>query len=1650
MNRKILSFALAQAAAILAARGAIAPNAVWNGDFPTSASATRGTITLALNGNTSDGAAITIGASATGGVTLTNSSATKMLAAVMGVSSATVPGDGTQRIISSRGNNTNDRTAVAVKNDGTTTGYWGDSEFNGGAQDGTTATTGSYSSSGELQYLAGWYTPNGGTKAWLDGTMIYQYTGLKSANDNAQGLSLLGKWTSNDQQMAGARISFIAVFSDTSTTESDIRTWSFVDTQLTKTGTSLADADANTGVNFSGSETLSAPATAAGVFVQSGEDNSITVNGKDNTLTAQVLYVATGAKLTVNATNVTAEDLIAACEDATGTGAIKLIDAVVGNNGTIEVTGVPANQDGYTFGYSIADGVALTVTEAYSRDYSISVTGNGVWSTKENIEETGTWQDSQLSWMTIANEAEAILTFDSAVSAGYATLNGPGAITLVNGAGAAVNIARLAFSDTFGGLTLENFTTLPAFSNNTLDIDTISFTGTATLADVPAPIGGQATINGSSVDYLGTFNISQPIAAGKSVNVRGNKNIVFDTADQTFERMVLVQYANNATQTVTQNGGTINITSTGSVESSGNNTAPLLIGHYQNGSATLNTLGGEMILAGAARLGWNSSGTWNIGGGETAARVATQGIRSGADGHGGVGTLNLKPNGTLDLTGDRGIEFMSTSSVLNLAGGTINAKANTKITDAGAFTLAEGTTSYINIDAGKTLALNNSPTGTGSLVIGGNGTLALGYLRDLPRNVTVADTVTVSISAIAEDGGNAIYVGGAGISVAVVLGNGSTQTFVSGEDGFVAYPVQVAGTAAWLAYEFDYEAGNTAKTGFENSGYETGMNMSADYMGGTLIVGEDAFTDDGMLYTYAHPFKSGLSLPVEWSAAVRCTVPKYKYAAVITFGSNGDGVIGLVAGEEANTMLLVRTTSTLKTIAEGNGTILASAKVSNAYSSQHLFVFTKSAREVNVYCDGKLIAKYDSAEDISFGSTGFQIGSVLSGVSGMNIVRFAKGEAAANTLSEEDQKAARIDSVRLYKCVLSTDAIAALKEEFPYVSENGLSTRTLGDGDTAWEQPGKWNVQNFGDASATSSSAPIAGSVVEIAAAGENAIDVNLAADTDYESIAITGGGSLTLSPASNTSGKITASSVEIAADVTVLPGTVDFRSTPITIADGSKLLFDYSGYTLGGNGRGAAVVEELTGLVSGGGAIDIIPPAAAGITADLSFDSTAGIWIVTISSDHAGEDVYWTHGTTVLNIDTKVTVSGEQVYPFADDTIIFNGAETVAIADGGNNAASFAALDLCAGASLTLEGGKLANRTIILSGGVLDCSGTTEVEGTLTLRADTDTSVFATAAPVFADGSTLVINGGTVTIAHDAELPNVSGTGTLYIPAGVSVTTTGEVNIVVAGEGRFIPEVLPAAGATTAALQNAAAWSGTVVLTGLELDDDSDLGLYGNSDSFLEMTDCNGYVGHNTVVAPKLTLADGNAAALNIANGYSGNLNTFRYITGSGTLKVTKPSGNPRERIVVQDATTFTGSVLVNENNAGAYYGVYFGEAIPETVEDMDGKIVIDAAATVKLGADARWYANTGIEVYGRIDTLGGTLAGTVDFGESAVVNWIGAPVANGAKVKVLGFDKASASGYENVTILVDGEETDLNVTFADDGIYLKGKGDGLSVRIR
>ena len=336
-----------------------------------------------------------------------------------------------------------------------------------------------------------------------------------------------------------------------------------------------------------------------------------------------------------------------------------------------------------------------------------------------------------------------------------------------------------------------------------------------------------------------------------------------------------------------------------------------------------------------------------------------------------------------------------------------------------------------------------------------SGVLNLGVSRPTAPITFAAGTKLVLVETTADGGGDGVgrvplAITGtlATADVTVYRANGDLVDDVKVEDGpdgqkFITFTAtdmpSVKGEVCWYDFEFEdyslasegYEGGSLIREGANGIGHFSGLGDAGD------------FKDEHTLYTAAESYM-GVTYPASWSAAIFATIPAQEDASLMTFGTKNGGLIGLIGGDPAKSEVkLVRTT--------GNSRfeVLATMTVPHAYTTPHLYVFSKTQNRIEIYLDGELLQPYTSATPITFGN-GFQIGSVHGDVGNTGIKRF---KATEDTWEDDLYQNSYIEMLRMYDSALSPQALAMLAAEFPYQSPNGVFRRTV-SGDATWTSAG--------------------------------------------------------------------------------------------------------------------------------------------------------------------------------------------------------------------------------------------------------------------------------------------------------------------------------------------------------------------------------------------------------------------------------------------------------------------------------------------------------------------------------------------------------------------------------------------------------------------
>ncbi len=1174
----------------------------------------------------------------------------------------------------------------------------------------------------------------------------------------------------------------------------------------------------------------------------------------------------------------------------------------------------------------ITVGIVRTVNYRKTIDHDVN------WS----AEKPEGWEDGAAPYIAItaAEDSTPTFTFDTDVTAGVLTVDG--AVTVEKDDGV---------TTTFGSIVAKNGAVL-----HDLGVNTVSVTeGTATIVDwADASLISPGT--GTAFRFAGSETLTSLPFVTESVNVQGgiilaqaftselfqpvgSKALVgFEAgADVTVTRMVLGNQG-GVVQNFRQTGGTVTITGNGSVEGTSNNTAPLLIGHW-NSTVVYDMLGGTIDMPnGAVRLAWGNVGsssgsaTWNIGGGESVATVNTKGIRAGSERADMPGTINLKPNGVLNLR-DGGIQFLSQNATLNLMGGTIvaatdmeiaNAKASGTVLAAGTETVIDTGTNTVTLAAALTGSGTLVKRGTGKLIVTGSlanltgtirvdeGVLNMSSRRDLSNIVAGSGSGRVQVNQTQSEYLNGVTemtnVSDTIAKVVVIRFDGSSvEVTVEGNVARLDEGAHPEGKAALYDFTFNaekYQDNIAEDATFPNFG-SSSSQLSADTSWTTATSLDNEAPNN--LYVRTSPYITAGNYPSTFTAVVYGTMPAEENNTLIAFGYRTGGFLALVRGETVNDVNLVWCNSDAN-----NKEVISPMRAKAATATKHLYVFTKSEEYISVYLDGQLQIRKKYNSKWTLGSNGgFQVGSVLG------------GEVSGVATRPEADDPAVIEMVRIFGEELSDAVMAKLVEDYPFIDITTESTRTIAsaEGTNTWysTEVGTWanTPEDDGHLPATNADVilTVEGEVPQWMSVVLNGDTVD--APNAIGDLHITGSQALTIRKSIGGHPVSISGVLTNDVDLTIHYGALDMATIPLQMGATGRITFDLTELV---DGKRDTEPVYLTGTCEYFGArVTYVNNSSNNLIslAGFSWDGISKRYRATFTASRGNKEVYFEPveggADNLFNKDSAV-------YYLQDETHV---------------------------------------PTYIIAG---------------------DTLCF------------LVDEAATVTIATNDEMVAVAG---YKIPAGVTVVFNEDLTVPVEGAGTIVmnkckPQVT--IDAVKNSLQDSEKWTGTLAIERVEFGNTS-LSKLGNANSTIRLAGCSIYPQVGYEVASTLEIDNstyGYGLHLRGVSDVDGKEVVFDRLTGSGLLmNVGDAEATTHNYLRILDASGFSGPVT----NDAVGVTMLFG-----TGAASEGSVVItaDTSFSDALNLRSSMYAATNLIV--RSNLIVGEkdvriTADSVDFGTGGTI---------------------------------------------------------------
>ncbi|MBQ2620428.1 MAG: autotransporter-associated beta strand repeat-containing protein [Thermoguttaceae bacterium] len=332
--------------------------------------------------------------------------------------------------------------------------------------------------------------------------------------------------------------------------------------------------------------------------------------------------------------------------------------------------------------------------------------------------------------------------------------------------------------------------------------------------------------NGAKMTLSGSMNLTELHVA----NTRTTNLDITEGATLNVSGVVYVNEAKNAQGNITQTGGNVSFTTSGSTS--------VRIGHWPNTGypSRYNISGGTLSIPNTITyVAWDGYAEMNISGGT----VTLKGL-SLSNSANSRGTLTLT-GGTLNM-GDGGVSRNkrgasgSIEPIIQFGNGTLNATASHTWASNLNITLKDSATTTLNADSGKTITLASKLAGNGSIRKTGEGTLILSNANTYTGSTTV-EGGTLKLT------GNGVP--GTGSSVTV---NGTIE-YAYSDDKTIGYALEGSGNLV--------KSGEYALT-LPSASYYSGKTTVSE---GTLILQDSSnFSSSEVEVKTGSYFKAGFNL----------------------------------------------------------------------------------------------------------------------------------------------------------------------------------------------------------------------------------------------------------------------------------------------------------------------------------------------------------------------------------------------------------------------------------------------------------------------------------------------------------------------------------------------------------------------------------------------------------------------------------------------------------------------------------------------------------------------------------------------------------------------------------------------------------------------
>ena len=465
----------------------------------------------------------------------------------------------------------------------------------------------------------------------------------------------------------------------------------------------------------------------------------------------------------------------------------------------------------------------------------------------------------------------------------------------------------------------------------------------------------------------------------------------------------------------------------------------------------------------------------------------------------------------------------------------------------------------------------------------------------------------------------------AGVNVRVVRPNGTSIDVVPVEGTMTLTETpQIAGAST--AFDFTYT--NTAEKAYAAPGLTIGWNADLK----PVTFNNNAADKTTGAYIRHHPWVTGADSLIaqgNFTIVLVGTMSPSHNTEFFHMGASTSGNVGILITTTENDDEVLIAKNTANVVDAANG---VRASVPNAATARHAYVIKKLGTVFEVWVDGVKRGQFDAGEGFALSSGGMQVGSDHGGQ--------IYGAGIYHNVDKNDQtQTGYLNVLRMFDYTISEAQAEAVFEEYPYVSQGGLYTRTVA-ADGGFSETDAWAK----DGAAGTFDVPVGTTVEEVYYNPSATLDVDAAAEIEVNAdVALetfTVGGSAAVTFKADGAHTVTVLGAAIInSPVTNEYGAVYLAGAPVQLGSSGAICFDCSAMDV------SKVYEltrfQLTGLIDQADEkVALVPPTDPDRSYAIAYNTTGSCYDLVVTPLHNYVEVE-NRRTTTFTVDDDTIIVG-------------------------------------------------------------------------------------------------------------------------------------------------------------------------------------------------------------------------------------------------------------------------------------------------------------------------------------------------------------------------------------------------------------------------